>query len=69
MDCHINYIRCIDRQVDFTKDTIPLLGSAMDETKIEGLESMKDSYSKQSTNIPTKKMSYYLDIVRYKFDL
>lgn len=40
--CQINSICFIDRQVEFTRDEILSIESAMDEHTVKGLESIED---------------------------
>lgn len=65
----VNSFCCIDRQVEFTMGTTPLLGSTPYEPTVKGLESMEDDYSKPITNTLIKTMEFYHDIMRNKIAL
>lgn len=56
-------MRSIDGQVKFTNGKTPLLGCAMDEPTVQGLESIEDDYSGLTTNTPTKQMAFCPEIV------
>lgn len=56
----------IDWQVEITKNIMPLAGSALDESTVEGLEPMEDEYRKPAMDTLTEKMDHYLDIMYQK---
>lgn len=66
---HINSIYCIDRRKEFAKGKIMLHGSAPNKPTTKELESMEDDYSGSTTDRPSKKIDYYLDIMRNKVAL
>lgn len=68
---NVNSMRCIDfidRHVQFSKDKIPLLGSASIESPVI-FESVEYDYCGPTTDIPTKKMDHYPDIMCQKVTL
>lgn len=66
MSRHVNSIRSNGRRVEFTKRNTPLVGNASNEPTVKELELMEDDYSGFLMDTPTKKMNYYLDIMRHK---
>lgn len=69
MNRHDNCSRCIDRQVEFTRGKILLLGSVPNEPIVKGLESMDDDYSGPTKDTPIKKMNSCSDIMCQKVAL
>lgn len=66
LNCNVNTNRCINLQVGFTTDIIPLVKGTPNEPIVKGLKLMEDDYSKTTTDTPAKKMDYSLNIIRCK---
>lgn len=66
MSCHINAIRCIHQQVEFSIGKISLLASVPIDPVVKGLESMEDAYIIPTTDTPPDNMELYPGIMRCK---
>lgn len=66
INLHINFNRCIDRQVGLTEGKIWILGSTPDKPVIKELKSIKYNYSGPTMDTSNRKVDFYAEIIRHK---
>lgn len=66
MICHINFVCCIYRSVEFTNANIPLVESAANKLTVKRLESRESDYFRPTIATLTETMDYYPDIILQK---
>lgn len=62
---NVNSNFCINRQVEFSKCKVSIIGVAPNKPTVKRSQSKNDDFSGPTRNTPTMKMDYYLNIMHH----